>query len=144
MRRLPGVPLEREQSVLGNVVRDLDLLGDGVAACDGSLAGSKGRTVYALAGSSGVCLEGVAGEPVGSLASRILAVWVDAAVLAGDVGAVERAGFEACFGGLLLSLGWDVAGREELVDELLVLANAVGEHASVVAVVVDAPFSVGS
>lgn len=129
--------------MLGDVVGDLDLLGHGVTACDGGLAGSQGGTVDALAGSARVRLEGVAGEPVGSLASRVLAVWVDAAVLAGDVGAVESAGFEACFGGLLLGLGWDVAGCEEFVDELLVLADAVGEHASVVAVVVDAPFTVG-
>jgi hypothetical protein len=88
-------------------------------------------------------LEGIAGEPVCPLTSRVLTVRVDAAVLAGDIGAVERAGFEACFGGLLLGLGWDVAGGEEFVDELLVLADAVGEHASVVAVVVDAPFPVG-
>lgn len=63
--------------------------------------------------------------------------------LAGDIGAVERAGFEAGFGGLLLGLSRDVAGGDQLVDELLVLADAVGEHASVVAVVVDAPLSVG-
>lgn len=128
--------------MLGDVVGDFDLLGDGVAACDGGLAGSKGGAIDALAGSSGVCLEGVAGEPVGSLTSGVLAVGVDAAVLAGDVGAVERAGFEACFGGLLLGLSWDVARGQEFVDELLVLADAVGEHASVVAVVIDAPLSV--
>lgn len=89
-------------------------------------------------------MEGIAGEPVSSFTSGVLAIWVDAAVLSGDVGAVECAGFEACFGGLLLGLSWDVAGGEELIDELLVLADAVGEHASVVAVVVDAPFPVES
>lgn len=139
MRRLPGVPLEGQQSVLGDVVGDLDLLGNGVTACDSGLAGSQGRAVDALASSARVCLEGIAGEPVGPLASGVLAVWVDAAVLAGDIGAVERAGFEACFGGLLLGLSWDVARCQEFVDKLLVLADAVGEHASVVAVVVDAP-----
>lgn len=125
--------------MLGDVVGDLDLLGNSVTACDGGFAGSKGRAIYALASSSGVCLESVAGEPVGSLASRVLAVWVDAAALAGDISAVECASFETCFGGLLLVLSRDVARREELVDELLVLADAVGEHASVVAVVVDTP-----
>lgn len=141
MRRLPGVPLEREQGVLGDVVGDLDLLGNGVTTCDSGLAGSKGRTVDTLASSARVRLEGIAGEPVGPLASGVLAVWVDAAVLTRDVGAVECAGFEACFGGLLLGLSWDVARCQEFVDELLVLADAVGEHASVVAVVVDAPFA---
>jgi hypothetical protein len=130
--------------VLGDVVGDLDFLGDSVTTCDSSLAGSQSRTIDALASSSGVCLESITGEPVGPLTSRVLAVWVNAAVLAGDIGAVERAGFEACFGGLLLCLGWYVAGREEFVDELLVLADAVGEHASVVAVVVNAPFPVES
>ena len=144
MRRLPGVPLEREQSVLGDVVGDLDLLGDCVPAGDSGLAGSQGRAIDTLASSARVRLEGIAGEPVSSLTSGVLAIWVDAAVLAGDIGAVERAGFETCFGGLLLGLSWDVARCQEFVDELLVLADAVGEHASVVAVVVDAPFSVGS
>jgi hypothetical protein len=45
---------------------------------------------------------------------------------------------------LLLGLSRDVAGCNQFVDELLVLANAVGEHASMVAVVVDAPLSVES
>ena len=130
--------------MLGDVVRDLDFLGDGVAACDGGLAGSESRAVDALAGSACVRLEGIAGEPVGSLASRVLTVWVDAAVLAGNIGAVESAGFETCFGSLLLGLSRDVAGRNQFVEELLVLADAVGEHDSVVAVVVDAPLSDGN
>lgn len=52
MRRLPGIPLEREQSVLGDVVGDLDLLGHSVTACDGGLAGSKSGTVNTLASST--------------------------------------------------------------------------------------------
>ena len=128
--------------MLGDVVRDLDFLGDGVAACDGGLAGPKGRAIDALASSARVCLEGIAGEPVCSLTSRFLAVWVDAAVLAGNIGAVERASFEAGFCGLLLGLSRNVARRNQLVDELLVLADAIGEHASVVAVVVNTPLSV--
>ena len=130
--------------MLRDVVGDLDLLSDGVAACDGGLAGSEGGAVDALATSARVGLEGIAGEPVGSLTSRVLAVWVYATGLARNVGAVERASFEACFGGLLLGLSRDVAGCNQFVDELLVLANAVGEHASMVAVVVDAPLSVES
>ena len=144
MRRLPGVPLEREQSVLGDVVGDLDLLGDCVPACDSGLAGSQGRAIDTLASSARVRLEGIAGEPVSSLTSGVLAIWVDAAVLAGDIGAVQRAGFEAFLSSLLLCCGRDVAGCEELVDKLLILADAVGEHPSMIAVVVDAPFPVES
>ena len=140
LRRLPGVPLEGEQGVLGDVVGDLDLLGYGVAACDGGLARSKGSSIDTLASSTRVCLEGIAGEPVSSLTSRVLAVRVDATVLAGNIGAVERAGFEAFFSGLLLGLSRNVARRNQFVDELLVLADAVGEHASVVAIIVDTPF----
>lgn len=126
--------------MLGDVVRDLDLLGYGVAACDGGLARSKGSSIDTLASSARVGLESVAGEPVSSLTSRVLTVWVDATGLARNIGAVERASFEAFFSGLLLGLSRDVARRNQFVDELLVLADAVGEHASVVAIVVDTPF----
>ena len=126
--------------MLGDVVGDLDLLGYGVAACDGGLAGPEGSTVNALASSTRVCLEGIAGEPVSPLTSRVLAVRVDATSLARNIGAVERASLEAFFSGLLLGLSRDVARRNQFVDERLVLADAVGEHASVVAIVVDTPF----
>ena len=64
LRSLEAVPAEGKQCVLGHIVGDLDLLGDGVAACDGGLAGAKGSSVDALAGSTRVCLEGIAGKPI--------------------------------------------------------------------------------
>jgi hypothetical protein len=126
--------------VVGHVLGDLDLLGNSVTACDSGFARSQSDTIDTLATSSRVRLESVAGEPVRSPTSRIGAVWVNAAVLSGNVGAIKRARFKACFGGLFLCLSRDVTRCKKLVDKLLVLADTVGEHASVVTIVVHAPF----
>ena len=62
--------------------------------------------------------------------------------MAGHVGARKRASLKAVFGGLLLGFGGKISGRDELVDEGLVLTDAVAEHAAVVAVVIDAPLDI--
>jgi hypothetical protein len=128
--------------VFGDVVGDLDLLRHSIPPRNSRLTRPQRSPINALARSAGIRLESIASEPVGPLASGVLTVGVETAGLPGDVGAVERAGFEAGFGGLFFGERWDVARSQQLIDELLVLADAVGEHAAVVAVVVDAPFSV--
>ncbi len=45
---------------------------------------------------------------------------------------------------MLLSFGGQVAWIQELIDGGLILAEAVGEHAAVVAVVVDTPLNIDS
>ncbi len=93
-----------------------------------------------LAATVAVGPESVAGKPVIPPAGLTLAaVWAVVAGLAVDVVAVEEALLEAVLGGLLLRVGGQIARVKELVDELLVLADAVREHAAVVPVVVDAP-----
>lgn len=56
-----------------------------------------------------------------------------------DIGALEFAIEKAVLGSLLLGIGGQVVGVGEEVHEGLVAADTVGEHATVVAVVVDAP-----
>lgn len=122
------------------VVRDLDFLGDGVTAGDAGVTRSESRVVDTLALGAA---EGVAGEPIVAVAS--LARGAIAAVvttLTTNVGAGESASLEAGFGSLLLGDGWDIPRGHQLVDEGLVLADTVGEHASVVTVVVDTPLNV--
>lgn len=121
-------------------VGDLDPLRDGVASGDGGIARVQRRVVDTLALRLVAGAEAVAGEPViavAGLAGR--AVGIVPAGLAIDFGTVERAGLEAVFRGLLFGIGWEVAGSQELVDEVLVFADAIAEHATMVAVVVNAP-----
>ena len=117
----------------------LDLLGNGIATGDGGLAGAELGIVDTLALGVLGGLVAVAGEPVLVLAAILLAVLADGAVLAVDVGALQEALLEAVLGLLLLRLGGRVVRLQELVDDLLVLADTVAEHAAVVAVVVETP-----
>lgn len=58
---LERVPAEGEQGMTGDVVGDLDLLGDSVAASNGGEARSESSVVDALATAAVVGLKGVAG-----------------------------------------------------------------------------------
>lgn len=124
-------------------VWDLDLLGDCVAPCDACEARVQRRIVDALALGLVAVVESVAREPVVSVARLVLgAVGVVSAVLAVNVSAREKSLLEAVFGSLLLFIGGEIVRVEELVDDSLVLADAVREHSAVVAVVVDAPLNI--
>ena len=127
----------------GRVVGNLDLLGDGVPACDGREAGSESGIVNTLACAPAVGLEGVAREPVVAPACLALrAVWVVAAGLSRHVGTRESPGLKAVLCGLFLGVGGEVARGRELVHQGLVLADPVREHTAVVAVVVNTPLDV--
>jgi hypothetical protein len=64
------------------------------------------------------------------------------ALLTINISAGKKTFFETIFSSLLLSLGGDVVWVEKLVDDVLVLTNTVGVHASMVTVVVNAPLDV--
>lgn len=70
------------------------------------------------------------------------AVRVIATTLARNVGAFELSFQETVFGCLLLIVGGQIVWVQEEVDERLVGADAVGEHATVVTIVINAPFDV--
>ena len=94
-----------------------------------------------LASAIAVTLKSVAGEPVVAPARLALtAVRAVATLLTLDVIAVEETLLEAVLSGLFLGVCGQVIRVQELVDEFLVLADAVGEHASVVPIVVHTPF----
>ena len=59
--------------------------------------------------------------------------------MASHIRAGEGALLEAILSSLLLLIGWKIARSEELVNKRLVLADTVGEHATVITVVVNAP-----
>ena len=123
--------------MLRRVVGQLDLLRDRVPARNRGRARVERRTVNTLATS---LPELLAREPVITPARSALgAVGAVRAVLPVNIPATQDALIEAVLGRLLLRVGGEVGGVGELVDEGLVLADAVGEHAAVVAVVVDAP-----
>lgn len=128
-----------------DVVGDLDLLCHFVPAGDGGEARPEGRVVDALASSSVVRLERVAGEPVVPPAGLPFGtVGAIVAGLARHIGALQRAELEAVFGSLLLLVRGEVAGGGELVNQLLVLTDSIAEHAAVIAVVVDTPLHINS
>lgn len=135
---LEAVPLPREQGVVGGEVgRQSNLLGNGVSTSDGGRAGVESRAVDALAAAVAKLL---AGEPLVVPAGLALgAVGAVVAGLPGDVGTRQDAGLEAVLGGLLVVVGGRVGGVQELGDDAVVLAEAVGEHAAVVTVGVEAP-----
>lgn len=122
------------------VVRDLDLLRHRVSARDTRIA----RVEWCIVNSPTLrVVEALAGEPVVPPASLILrTIWTILACLATDIGARQLALCEAVFSCLLLGIRGQIPGRDELVDNGLVLADAIGEHAAVVAVVVEAPLYV--
>jgi hypothetical protein len=125
----------------GEVVGDLDLLGDSVSTCSDSLARVERGIVNSLA--LATIIEGFASEPVVPPARlSLLAVRAEVAGLSADVGALEDTLLEAVLGSLLLIIGWDVSGSEELVDDRLILADTITEHSSVVTVSINAPLDV--
>jgi len=141
LRRLVRVPLEGEQRVVRGIVRNFDLRANSVPASDAGIARVDRCIVDATA--LAAFLEASTGEPVIAPAGlALLTVRVVSASLARNVGALECSGFEAFFGCLLLSFGGQIARGQELVYECLVLADAVCEHAAMIAVVVDTPLDI--
>lgn len=137
LRSLVRVPLERQQGMLGGVVRKLNLLGHSVTPSDGSITRVQLRIIHTL--TLGI-VESIAREPVLAPARLTLrAVGAVVALLSINIRAGEHALLEAVFCSLLLLFRRGVAGVQELVDDGLVLADAVGEHAPVVSVVVHTP-----
>jgi len=61
--------------------------------------------------------------------------------LAFDVGARKSTAFEAIFGGLFLSKSRNITRGQKLVDQSLILADAIGKHATMVTIVIDTPLN---
>lgn len=126
--------------MLGRVLRNLHLLGNSIPTSNRRLTRVQLRPVNTLTATVGIRLERITRKPVIAPTRLVLrAVRAIPTLLAINVRALQLTFQETVLGGLLLGLGGEVAGVQELVDQGLVLADPVGEHAAVVAVVVDAP-----
>jgi hypothetical protein len=126
--------------VVRDVIRNLNLLGDSVTAGDCCLAGVKLSIVNTL--TLGI-IEAVAGEPVITVTSFILTtIGTIAAGLSIDAGTFKKTFVKAGLGCLLLRLGWQVIRIQEFVHDVLILADTVAEHATVITVVVNTPHNV--
>lgn len=71
-----------------------------------------------------------------------MAVRVVTASLPSNISALQLTSLEAIFSSLLLRLRRKVPGRQKFVDESLILADAVAEHATVVTIGVEAPLHI--
>lgn len=142
LRGLEGVPLEAEEGMLGLVAGELDLLGHCVTAGDGGVA----RAVRGVVDGDAAAAVGVAfaAKPIGVLASGFGAIRATGAVVSGNIGAGKDTLLKARLGLVLLRDSGNVVGVQELVDDILVLADPVAEHAAVVTVVVNAPHDLDS
>lgn len=123
--------------MLRHVVGDLDLLRDSVPARNRRGARVELGAINTLAP---VLLERVAGKPIIPPARLALrAVGAIPALLPVNIRAAKQPLVETILRRLLLLLSRHVLRIQELVDNLLILADAVREHAAVVAVMIDAP-----
>jgi hypothetical protein len=126
--------------MIGDIIRHLDFLRHCIAPGNRRVASAQRRVIHALAFRLVPAVEAIAGEPVVAIAGLSGgAVGVVAADGAVHVCAGQNPGFETVFGGLLLGVGGDVPGDYERGCEGGVFADPVAEHATVVAIVVDAP-----
>ena len=125
-----------------DVVGNLDLLGNSVSTCSRSIARVESSIVHALAFGISVRVEAITREPVIAPARfSFSTVGTVSAGLSRHVGAIESASLEAVLSSLLLVEGGEVAWCQKLVDEVLILADTIAEHAAVVAVCVDTPLN---
>lgn len=126
--------------MIGHVVRNLHFFRHGIATRNRSVTRVQRRIIHPLTLGPLRRLEPITGKPVIAPAGLALrTVRTIPTLLPVDIRARQEAGFEAVLRGLLLRLSRQIRRVEQFVDNALVLADAVAEHAAVVAVVVDAP-----
>jgi hypothetical protein len=122
------------------VVWDFNLLGNSISTGNRRRAGIQGRRINALTSPITARLEGIARKPIITITrlSRST-VRVIPTALPRHIRAAQLALKETILSSLFLLIRRDVPRSQEKVNKRLVLADAVREHAAVVAVVVDAP-----
>ena len=126
--------------MVGSVLWKLDLLGHRVATGNTGVARVQLGIVNSLALRPVRSLEAIARKPIITPAGLALgAVRTVSTLLAIDIRAGQQTCVKAILSSLLLLLSGEVIRVEELVDNSLVLTDPVGEHAAMVAVVVDTP-----
>lgn len=127
-----------------DIVWDLDLAGHSITTSNRGVARVNRRIVNTTATLAiRVAIERLASEPIVSMAWLISrTVRTVTTLLAINVSAGKKSFLETIFSSLLLSFGGDVVWVKKLVDDALVLTDAIGVHAPMVAVVINAPLDI--
>lgn len=122
------------------IVRDFDFLRDGVAPGDSCRAGAFRSAIHTLTSTVGVGIEGIAGKPIVTVACFIrTTIRIKATGLTIHIRAFQFTLQEAIFSSLFLVGSWEVSRSEEQVNQRLILTDSIGEHTTMITVVVDAP-----
>jgi hypothetical protein len=122
------------------IVRDLYATADSITTSYARVARVERRVINALAFRT---FKRFASEPVVSPTALTLGtVGTEVTGLPADASTRQYASLEAIFSSLLLGFGWKIVGIEKLVDYSLILADAVANHASVIAICINAHLDV--
>jgi hypothetical protein len=127
-----------------DIVRDLDLARHSITTSNRGVA-RVNRCIIDTTTSLAirVPIERLASEPIVAMTWLISrAVRTVTALLAINISARKETLFKAIFSSLLLSFSGDIARIKKLVDNVLVLTDTIGVHASMVAIVVNAPLDI--
>jgi hypothetical protein len=122
------------------IVRDLYATADSITTSYARVARVERRVINALAFRT---FKRFASEPVVSPTALTLGtVGTEVTGLPADASTRQYASLEAILSSLLLGFGWKIVGIEEFIDYSLILADAVANHASVIAICIDAHLDV--
>jgi hypothetical protein len=122
------------------IVRDLDATADSITTSYARVARVERRVINALAFRT---FKRFASEPVVSPTALTLGtVGTVVTGLSADASARQYASLEAILSSLLLGFGREIVGIEEFIDYSLILADAVANHTSVIAICIDAHLDV--
>ena len=138
---MPTIPLEAQQRMIGHVIRNLDLLAHCVSSRNTRVATVQRCIVDALTFTT---LKSLTGEPIITVTSIALAIGAKVALLSINIGAWKNSLLKAFLSLLLFLLRRNVLWVKKLVHQCLILANAPTKHASMVAIVVNAPLDVNN
>lgn len=138
-----------------HVVRNLDLRADGIAPRNAGIARVQWCIVDSLTfrtfvepatyapnqpNAKAAYVEQPTSEPVIPPASLSLgAIRVVTARLPSDIRTLQCSGLKAIFGSLLLCVGRQVPWSKKLVNQSLILADPIGEHATVITISIKTP-----
>lgn len=137
---LVRIPSEPKQSMIGLVVRYLDLLGDCITTRDCCGARPKSSPINPLTAAVGGRRKRITSEPVISIACLVrCTIRAITAILTVHIRTLQLAIQEAIFGSLFFFCRGKISGCQKEVHERLILTDSVSEHSAMIAVVVNAP-----
>lgn len=126
--------------MIRQIIRNLDLFSHSISAGNGRITGIQWCVVHTLALRIGSGVEAIACEPI--IPPARLALCTVGTIVTGlptNIITVQRSSNKAVLCRLFLIVGGEVRWVQEFVDKVLILADAVAKHPTVVTVVVNAP-----